>query len=90
MRDNYFLMKIKAPKEHRLKILILLTDDSLIDQGDWSFSGQQNFSKTGEYENAIRNLDLKNKEQVEELLDRGQHNLKSEKNCLFNDMLHIH
>ena len=86
VRDNYFLMKIKAPKEHRLKILILLTDDSLIDQGDWSFSGQQNFSKTGEYENAIRNLDLKNKEQVEELLDRGQHNLKSEKNCLFNDI----
>lgn len=86
VRDNYFLMKIKAPKEHRLKTLILLTDDSLINLGDWSFSGQQNFSKTEEYKNAIRNLDLKNKVQVEELLDRGQHNLKCEENYLFNDI----
>ena len=84
VRDNYFLMKIKAPKEHRLKTLILLTDDNLIDRGDWSFSGQQSFSKTDEYKNAVRNLDLKNKVQVEELLDRGQHNLKSEENLLFN------
>jgi hypothetical protein len=86
VRDNYFLMKIKAPKEHRLKTLILLTDDSLINLGDWSFSGEQNFSKTEGYKNAIRNLNLKNRAQVEELLDRGQHNLKSEENCLFNDI----
>jgi hypothetical protein len=86
VRDNYFLMKIKAPKEHRLKTLILLTDDSLINLGDWSFSGEQNFSKTEGYKNAIRNLNLKNRAQVEELLDRGQHNLKSDENCLFNDI----
>jgi hypothetical protein len=86
IRDNYFLMKIKAPKEHRLKTLILLTDNNFISQGDWSFSGQQNFSKTDEYENAIKNLTLKNKKQVEELLDKGQHNLKSEKNLPFNSI----
>lgn len=86
LRDNYFLMKIKAPKEHRLKTLILLTDDGLIGKGDWSFSGRQNFSKTDEYKNAIRNLNLKNKLQVEELLDKGQHNLKSEGSLAFNDI----
>ena len=86
VRDNYFLMKIKAPKEHRLKTLILLADDYLIEKGDWSFSGQQNFSKTDEYKNAVRNLSLKNRVQVEELLDKGQYNLKSEESVAFNNI----
>lgn len=84
VRDSHFLMKIKAPKEHRLKTLIRLIDDGFIDLGDWSFSGRENFSKTGEYENAVRNLTLTNKERVENLLDKGRHNLKSEENLTFN------
>ena len=83
-RDSHFLMKIKAPKEHRLKTLIRLIDDGFIGLGDWSFSGRENFSKTGEYKNAVRNLTLINKERVETLLDKGQHNLKSEENLTFN------
>jgi hypothetical protein len=84
VRDSYFLMKIKAPKEHRLKTLIRLIDNGFIDLGDWSFSGRENFSKTDEYKNAVRNLTLTNKERVENLLNKGQHNLKSEGDLAFS------
>jgi len=80
LRDNHFLMKIKAPKEHRLKTLIWLIDEGLINLGDWSFGGQQNFSQTYQYEVTTENLNLTNKIGVEEVLDKGPHNLKSENN----------
>jgi hypothetical protein len=84
-RNNHFLMKIKAPKEHRLKILISLIDDNLIKLGDWSFSGE-NFSKTDNFKYAIRNMSLKNKENVVDILDKGPHNLQSEQKLSFNDV----
>ena len=85
IRDNHFLMKIKAPKEHRLKILISLIDDNLINLGDWSFSGG-NFSKTNNFKHAIRNMNLKNKEHVIDIIDKGPYNLQSEQNLSFNDV----
>jgi len=74
LRDNHFLMKIKAPKEHRLKTLIWLIDEGLINLGDWSFGGQQNFSQTYQYEVTTENLNLTNKIGVEEVLDKRPHN----------------
>jgi hypothetical protein len=85
IRDNHFLMKIKAPKEHRLKILISLIDDNLIGLGDWSFSGKD-FSKTANFNHAVRNMGLKNKENVVNVLDKGPYNLQSEQNLSFNDV----
>jgi hypothetical protein len=85
IRDNYFLMKIKAPKEHRLKILISLIDDNFINLGDWSFSGK-NFSKTNNFRHAIRNMGLRNKENVIDVLDKGPYNLQNEQNLSFNDV----
>jgi hypothetical protein len=85
IRNNHFLMKIKNPKEHRLKILISLIDDNLINLGDWSFSGE-NFSKTNNFKYAVRNMDLKNKEHVINIMDKGPYNLQSEQNLSFNDV----
>jgi hypothetical protein len=85
IRDNHFLMKIKAPKEHRLKILISLIDDNFISLGDWSFSGKS-FSKTEDFKHAVRNMGLKNKENVADILDKGPYNLQSEQNLNFNNV----
>jgi hypothetical protein len=85
LRKNHFLMKIKAPKEHRLKVLISLIDDNFISLGDWSFSGE-NFSKTGNFKHAIRNMGLKNRENVVNVLDKGPYNLQSEQKLSFNDV----
>ena len=85
IRDNYFLMKIKAPKEHRLKILISLIDDDLINLGNWSFSSGQ-FSKTNNFKHAIRNISLKDKKKIIDVMDKGPYNLQSEQNLSFNDI----
>jgi hypothetical protein len=83
LRQNHFLMKIKAPKEHRLKILINLIDDDFVNLGDWSFSGESNFSNTNEFSWAIRNMDLKNPNKISEILDKSPYNLQSENNLSF-------
>jgi hypothetical protein len=86
IRDNHFLMKIKAPKEHRLKVLINLIDDGFIDLGDWSFGGNSDFTNMPDFKWAIRNMNLKNPNKVSEILDKGPHNLQSENNLSFKDV----
>jgi hypothetical protein len=83
LRQNHFLMKIKRPKEHRLKILINLIDDDFVNLVDWSFSGEANFSNTNEFRWAIRNMDLKNLNKISEILDKSPYNLQSENNLSF-------
>jgi hypothetical protein len=83
-RRNHFLMKIKAPKEHRLKTLIYLIDNDIINFGDWSFSGDCNFTNTNEFKWAIRNIHLKNLNNVCEVLNNGPYNLQSENSLSFN------
>ena len=86
LRKNHFLMKIKAPKEHRIKVLALLINDDLVGVGDWSFSGGKNFSQTPNFRYATRNLSLQNIENVKTCVDNGPHNLQSEQNLNFNDI----
>ena len=35
-RDNYFLFKIKRPRNHRLALLYKMCTDGLLEKGDWS------------------------------------------------------
>jgi hypothetical protein len=88
IRQNHFLMKIKAPKEHRIKIMTLLIDDDLINLGDWSFtySENNNFSNSSIFKYSIRDLEIKNIDKVCNVLDNGPHNLQSEKNLSFNNI----
>jgi hypothetical protein len=86
IRDNHFLMKIKAEKEHRLKILINLIDDGFIKIGDWSFGGNKNFSNSDMFKWSIRNMELNNLSKVCEILDNGPYNLQNEKNINFTDV----
>jgi hypothetical protein len=88
IRQNHFLMKIKAPKEHRIKIMTLLIDDDLINLGDWSFtySENNNFSNSPIFKYSIRDLEIKNIDKVCNVLDNGPHNLQSEKNLSFNNI----
>ena len=88
IRQNYFLMKIKAPKKHRIKIMSLLIDDDLINLGDWSFTYDEHikFSNSNIFKDSIKDLNLKNVEKVCNFLDNGPFNLQSEKNLNFHNI----
>lgn len=86
LRKNHFLMKIKAYREHRIKMLAFLSNDGLLDLGDWSFSGGKNFSEHPDFQHAVRDLSLENIEGVKALVNEGPYNLQSEQNVNFNDI----
>jgi hypothetical protein len=88
IRQNHFLMKIKAPKKHRIKIMSLLIDDDLISLGDWSFTYEEGikFSNSDRFKKATKDLNLKNVEKVSNFLDNGPFNLQSEQNLTFHSI----
>jgi hypothetical protein len=86
LRKNHFIMKIKAPKEHRTKILLSMIDDDLIQYGDFSFSGCRNFANTTEYESITKNLNLKNSTKVIEFINKSPYQLQNEQTINFNDI----
>jgi hypothetical protein len=80
LRKNHFLMKINNIKKHRIKILIRMIDDDLINLGDWSFSGKNQFTDTDDFKDAIENEKIENIDKIIQLLKNGPYKLQNEQN----------
>lgn len=80
IRDNYFLFKVKRPRNHRLILLYKMCTDGLLDKGDWSCIESsafnlQLFNNISKY----YNIDL-DEEKVKNLYNNLPYTLKNEKN----------
>jgi len=85
IRDNYFLMKIRNAREHRLAVLYKMVSSDLLEYGDWSFLSPSGYNvvSTG---HIIERYNLQNLHlgRVKNMYDTAPHLLKSEQNAEYD------
>lgn len=84
-RPNYFLFKIRRPREWRLALLFQLYRDNLLSKGDWSCLADMPYEEYRANELKERfKIDISN-EMVQEIYKLLPHSLEDEKNGSFTN-----
>lgn len=85
-RKNYFLFKIRRPRDHRLVLLTRLANDGLLNKGDWSCLNKVNFDESYlKYITESYGFEF-NPENVKQVFDNTPHRLESESGSSYHDV----
>jgi len=76
-RPNYFLFKVKSPREHRKAMLYSLHSEEILNKGDWSYLSDDLFSDN-ELKSIKRNWNLNYNTEIHSLRSQFPKQLKNE------------
>ena len=79
IRSNYFLFKIRSPRNHRLILLFRMASDKLLEKGDWSCLNPIHHSMAALDSTASYYKTYLNNEVIRQLYSKIPHLLQSEK-----------
>lgn len=86
IRDNYFVFKIRRPRQHRKAILYQLFSDGLLDKGDWSWVSSEQFIRD-DIEKLERDFRISlDAGRIEEFCRTFPHQLKQEPDANFDSI----
>jgi hypothetical protein len=86
LRKNYFLFKIRRPRDHRLILLTRLANAGLMNKGDWSCLNKINYNERflksfmDKYEQEF------NSDNIKKIYDQTPHSLESESDSNYYDV----
>lgn len=84
VRENYYLFKIRRPRQYRQALLFLLNQDNLLAQGDWSWLEDKQFNEHDIQEITKKYQVSLELEKIKELFTTFPHPLKDEPGGTFD------